>query len=123
MILRASPAALCTMTNLAPFLAASLRLGARLNEAETCAKPYRFTPCLFELARTRHAGIEGAGRREGGRDGRSAGASRDEDSNLEGQSTAGVITEASMVPPNPEMVTVTFSPALMRLMLTPCATL
>ena len=30
------------------------------------------------------------------------------------QSTAGVITEASMVPPNPEVVTVTFSPAFMR---------
>ena len=39
------------------------------------------------------------------------------------QSTAGVITEASMVPPNPEVVTVTFSPAFMRLMLTPRATL
>ena len=39
------------------------------------------------------------------------------------QSTAGVITEASTVPPNPEVVTVTFSPAFMRLMLTPCATL
>jgi hypothetical protein len=39
------------------------------------------------------------------------------------QSTAGVITEASMVPPNPEVVTVTLSPAFIRLMLTPCATL
>jgi len=39
------------MTNFASFLAASLRLGARLNEAETSAKPYRFTPCYFELAR------------------------------------------------------------------------
>jgi len=38
------------MMNLAPFLAASLRLGARLNEAKTSAKPYRFTPCLFEFA-------------------------------------------------------------------------
>jgi hypothetical protein len=38
------------MMNLAPFLAASLRLGERLNEAETCAKRYRFTPCLLELA-------------------------------------------------------------------------
>ena len=39
------------------------------------------------------------------------------------QSTAGVITEASMVPPNSEVVTVTFSPTFIRLMLTPCATL
>ena len=39
------------------------------------------------------------------------------------QSTVGVIAEASMVPPNPEVVTVTFSPAFMRLMLTPRATL
>jgi hypothetical protein len=39
------------------------------------------------------------------------------------QSTDGAIAEASMVPPNPEMVTVTFSPAFMRLMLTPFATL
>ena len=39
------------------------------------------------------------------------------------QSTAGVIIEASMVPPNPEVVTVTFSPTFIRLMLTPCATL
>ena len=42
---------------------------------------------------------------------------------LEGQSTAGVITEASRVPPNAEGVTVTFSPTFIRLMLTPCATL
>ena len=41
----------------------------------------------------------------------------------EGQSTAGVIAEASMVPPNFEVVTVTFSPAFTRLMLTPRATL
>jgi hypothetical protein len=39
------------------------------------------------------------------------------------QSTAGVIAEASTVPPNLEVVTVTFSPAFMRLMLTPRATL
>jgi hypothetical protein len=43
MILRARPAALCSMTNFASFLAASLRLGARLNEAATSAKPHRFT--------------------------------------------------------------------------------
>ena len=36
--------------NLAPFLAASRRPGARLNEAETRAKPYHFTPCRFALA-------------------------------------------------------------------------
>ena len=41
----------------------------------------------------------------------------------EGQSIAGVIAEASTVPPNLEVVTVTFSPAFMRLMLTPRATL
>ena len=42
------------MMNLAPFPAAPLRLEARLNEAETCAKPYRFAPRnlerLIELA-------------------------------------------------------------------------
>jgi hypothetical protein len=38
------------MMNFASFLPASLRLGARLDEAETSAKPYRFTPCYFELA-------------------------------------------------------------------------
>ncbi len=42
---------------------------------------------------------------------------------LEGQSTAGMIAEASTVPPNLDVVTVTFSPAFMRLMLTPRATL
>ena len=41
----------------------------------------------------------------------------------EDQSTAGVIAEASMVPPNLEVVSVTFSPTFMRLMLTPRATL
>ncbi len=75
------------------------------------------------LDRTRHAGIEGAGRREGSRDGRSAGASRGEGPGLEGQSITGVIAEASTAPPNPEVVTVTFSPRLMRLMSTPRATL
>jgi hypothetical protein len=49
--------------------------------------------------------------------------SRDEGLDPEGQSTAGVITEASTVPPNLEVVTVTFSPAFTRLMLTPRATL
>ena len=42
---------------------------------------------------------------------------------LEGQSITGVIAEASTAPPNPEVVTVTFSPRLMRLMSTPRATL
>jgi hypothetical protein len=41
----------------------------------------------------------------------------------EGQLTAGVIAEASTVPPNSEVVTMTFSPAFTRLMLTPRATL
>jgi hypothetical protein len=42
--------------NFALFLPASVRLEARLDEAETSAKPYRFTPCYFELARIRRAG-------------------------------------------------------------------
>jgi hypothetical protein len=37
MILRAIPAALCIMMSFALFLPASLRLGARLDEAETRA--------------------------------------------------------------------------------------
>jgi hypothetical protein len=35
------------MMSFALFLPASLRLGARLDEAETSAKPYRFTPCYL----------------------------------------------------------------------------
>ncbi len=42
---------------------------------------------------------------------------------LDDQSTAGVIAKASRVPPNFEVVSVTFSPAFMRLRLTPRAAL
>jgi hypothetical protein len=35
------------MMNFALFLPASLRLGARLDEAETSEKPYRFTPSIL----------------------------------------------------------------------------
>jgi hypothetical protein len=38
------------MTTLAPFPAASLRLEARLNDVETCAKPYRYGGRSFERA-------------------------------------------------------------------------
>ena len=47
----------------------------------------------------------------------------DRDSPTGVQSTDGAIAEASMVPPNPEVVTVTFWPAFVPLMLTPRATL
>src|ERR1700733_720487 len=47
-ILRASPAALFIMTNLASFPAASLQLGERLEEAETCAKPWHSLGRSFE---------------------------------------------------------------------------
>jgi phospholipase/lecithinase/hemolysin len=53
----------------------------------------------------------------------STAAPEDQHAPVGAQSTVGVIAEASMVPPNPEVVTVTFSPAFMRLMLTPRATL